>query len=66
MLTGTILDIPRLKNSKVQVLQVVLFTPPGMSLENIYELLRKKYEELGETRYTLPVVDESYPMGSIR
>ncbi len=66
MLTGSLLDVPRLKTSQVHILQVVVVTPPGVTLENVYKLLQKKYEELAVSTYTLPVKDEKYPMGSIR
>ncbi|MFC1585902.1 hypothetical protein ACFL5V_10175 [Fibrobacterota bacterium] len=66
MLTGSLLDVPRLKTSQVQVLQVVLLTPPGIELEDIYNILRKKYKALGITDFTLPVKESVQSIGSIR
>ncbi len=66
MLTGTLLDIPKLKNSKVQVLQVILLIPPEKNLEHVYQILRNKYQELGVWTYSLPVLEEAESIGSIR
>ncbi|MBF0429730.1 MAG: hypothetical protein HQK83_00515 [Fibrobacteria bacterium] len=66
MVTGSLLDVPRLKNSQVQVLQILLFMPPGIGLKDIYNLLHKKYKQLGKTNYTLPVEDTMHPVGSVR
>lgn len=66
MLTGQTLDIPRLKNSRVQVLQVILLLPPGFDLEKVHALLTRKYRELRLTDYTLPVKEMAQPVGSFR
>jgi hypothetical protein len=66
MLTGSLLDIPRLKDSQVQVLQVILLTPPGIGIEDIYTLLKKKYRAMEIENFTLPVKDSMEPVGTIR
>ncbi len=66
MLTGSLLDVPKLKNSKVQVLQVKLFMPPGQQLEDIHKVLRLRYEKLGIGKYTLPVKEMVQPVGNFR
>jgi len=66
MLTGSLLDVPKLKNSEVQVLQVLLLLPPGQNLDFIYALLKKKYSELEITQFTLPVLEKPSSIGSIR
>jgi len=66
MLTGTLLDVPKLKNSEVQVLQVVVLLPPGQNLETIYSILKNKYFALGIDDFTLPVLERANSIGSIR
>jgi len=66
MLTGTLLDVPKLKNSEVQVLQVVILLPPGQDLETIYSILKKKYLALDVQDFTLPVIEKANSIGSIR
>ena len=66
MLTGSLFEVPKLKNSRVQVLQVLVMVPPRENLETVHQLLKSRYKRMGISNFTLPIADVRQPVGSIR